>query len=226
MDSSLALESHLTKPSLVWMDQAVRSVGAKRLLNEVTLRIHAGDAIGVTGVSGSGKSTLLRVLAKLDPLDFGEVRFQGIPLEGDLIPQFRRQVAYVAQRPTMLPGTVADNLAFSSRYGSETSQETPQDSLFEFGAAFLQQDASTLSGGQQQRVAIERTLRMSPNFLLLDEPTTSLDKDSTAEVEQRLVAWREADPERGWIWTSHDRAQLDRMCQRVVIMNAGVLHNE
>ena len=212
------------------LENVSRSVGEKSLLSGVTLRLRDGETLGITGLSGCGKSTLLRVLAKLDPLQSGTLKYQGVPVEGDDIPGFRRQVAYLPQRPSMVVGTVAENLFLSHHYSSHSttpSRGTKKISTWiEMDDAMLAQDAATLSGGQQQRVALERVLQMNPTVLLLDEPTASLDRTTAKEVEGRLQAWRNENSQRSWIWVSHDRDQLDRVCQTILTMHNGQLSHE
>ena len=89
---------------------------------------------------------------------------------------------------------------------------------------FLDKLASELSGGEAQITALIRVLQLAPEVLLLDEPTASLDPDSTRAIEALVHAWFGAEPQRhASVWVSHDRAQAARMSKRHLTMRAGVL---
>ena len=82
--------------------------------------------------------------------------------------------------------------------------------------AFLQQSTDRLSGGESQIVAMLRALLTAPDVLLLDEPTASLDAEAVAAIEKLIANWLKEKPDRGCVWTSHDRQQLERNSDRVL----------
>ena len=181
------------------------------VLRDVALTVAPGEVVALTAPSGVGKSTLLRAIVRLVALDGGVVTLDGVDV-ATLDPRvLRRRVGFVAQRPVMLPGTVADNLA----YGLD---ETP-DMAAALDAAGLEndfavRDASKLSGGEQARVAIARALTRKPEVLLLDEPTSGLDAP-LAEAIGRHVRELAA----GGLaicLTSHDRAVVAGWADREV----------
>jgi putative ABC transport system ATP-binding protein len=206
------------------------AVRGQTLLQPTTFTLHAGDRVAITGPSGSGKSVFLRALALLDPLDAGRIIWHGAPVERAVIPRYRRNVAYIRQRPALLDGSVEDNL----RYPFEL--RTYRDGRFDRARAaslaaqagrgddFLDKRASELSGGEAQIAALIRVLQLAPEVLLLDEPTASLDPESSHAIEGLVHAWFDADPGRhASIWVSHDPAQATRMSARHLTMRAGVL---
>jgi putative ABC transport system ATP-binding protein len=222
----------MTDVPLVLADGIVRRDArrAQTLLQPTTLALHAGDRIAITGPSGSGKSVLLRALALLDPLDAGRIMWHGATVQRTAIPRYRRNVAYLRQRPALLDGTVEDNL----RYPFEL--RTYRDVRFDRARAaslaaqagradgFLDQSASELSGGEAQITALIRVLQLAPEVLLLDEPTASLDPESSQAIEALVRAWFDADPGRhASVWVSHDPAQAARMSERHLTMRAGTL---
>ena len=171
------------------------------VLRDVALTVAPGEVVALTAPSGVGKSTLLRAIVRLVALDGGVVTLDGVDV-ATLDPRvLRRRVGFVAQRPVMLPGTVADNLAYGL--------DEPPDMAAALDAAGLEndfavRDASKLSGGEQARVAIARALTRKPEVLLLDEPTSGLDAP-LAEAIGRHVRELAA----GGLaicLTSHDRA--------------------
>lgn len=200
------------------------------LLQPTRFALHAGDRVAVTGPSGSGKSVFLRALALLDPLDSGSIAWHGRPVGRATIPRYRRNVAYIRQRPAILDGTVEDNLRYPfslKAYRDVRFDRARAASLAAQagrGVGFLDKRASELSGGEAQIAALIRVLQLAPEVLLLDEPTASLDPESSHAIEGLVHAWFGAgDTPRASVWVSHDPAQARRMSQRHLIMRAGVL---
>ncbi|OCS47183.1 ABC transporter ATP-binding protein [Ralstonia pickettii] len=204
------------------------------LLQPATLVVRAGDRIALTGPSGGGKSVLLRALALLDPLDGGQVTWQGEAIHLSAVPAYRCHVAYVRQRPALLPGTVEDNLLMpyqlrARRHSAAFDRDAAIALLAgaERDASFLKKNASDLSGGEAQIAALVRTLQTHPTVLLLDEPTAALDPASAHAVESLLQHWFAQAPERhAWIWVTHDPAQAERVGRQHWRMAAGQLNTE
>lgn len=179
------------------------------VLRGVSLTVRAGEVVALTAPSGAGKSTLLRACVRLVALDGGSVTLDGVDV-ATLDPRvLRRRVGLVAQRPVMLPGRVADNLAYGL--------DAPADLDGALAAAglspdFADRDASRLSGGEQARVGIARALTRRPEVLLLDEPTAGLDAplaESIGEHVRELAAAGLA-----ICLTSHDRAVVTTWADR------------
>ncbi|HYS63852.1 MAG TPA: ATP-binding cassette domain-containing protein [Paraburkholderia sp.] len=222
----------MTDVPLVLADGIVRrdALRGQTLLQPTTFALHAGDRVAITGPSGSGKSVFLRALALLDPLDAGRIMWHGTPVGRAAIPRYRRNVAYIRQRPALLDGSVEDNLRYP--FGLRAYRDVRFDRaraaslVGEAGRAgdFLDKRASELSGGEAQIVALIRVLQLAPEVLLLDEPTASLDPGSSHAIEGLVRAWFDADPGRhASMWVSHDPAQAARMSERHLTMHAGVL---
>ncbi len=206
--------------------------GADRLLlDHIDLTISAGDRIALVGPSGSGKSTLLRAIAMLDPVDGGHVTFGGQTIQGDAVPAYRRKVVYLSQRPSLIAGTVLQNLAMAFSFASadqsfNSSEAVAMLQTLERDETMLRQDAATLSGGEQQLIALVRAVLVRPSVLLFDEPTASLDPKSTAVFEDLVNAWSGADASRSYLWTSHDAEQVRRMTSRVCTIGNGKISDE
>ena len=128
----------------------------------------------------------------------------------------------VFQEPTVARGTVLENL----RIGAvDLDEETAADlcRLVALDAELLDRDASTLSGGEKQRVCLARTIATGPEVILADEPTASLDPEATEIIEHLALRFVADDsPMRlGWVWVSHDPAQIDRLADRVIRLDQG-----
>ncbi|THF69298.1 ATP-binding cassette domain-containing protein [Deinococcus sp. Arct2-2] len=199
-----------------------RTLGERVLWQDFALNVEAGERAALIGPSGSGKTLLLRALAGLDPLEAGEVYFQGRAQHEWPMPNYRARVMYLPQRPPPGEGRVLGELRrpFALRIHRDKAFEVSQAAalLAALGrdAAFLGLDVARLSGGEAQLLALVRALLLNPAVLLLDEATSALDPDATLLAERLVCAWSEAEPGRALVWVSHDAAQRGRVATREV----------
>jgi molybdate transport system ATP-binding protein len=184
---------------------------------EVALRVKTGEGITVLfGPSGVGKTSVLNMVAGLLKPDRGYVHVGGVTLfdaQTD-VPVERRRAGYVFQDSRLFPHMrVAANL----RYGG--ARETMVDAVAHLlGIAhLLDRWPRTLSGGEAKRVAIGRALLSDPAFLLLDEPTASLDRARADEVERAIRDVRD-ELNLPILMVTHDRAEAERLATRIVEM--------
>ncbi|UTW11517.1 ABC transporter ATP-binding protein [Marinobacterium rhizophilum] len=189
------------------------------------LAITPGERVGLTGPSGSGKTALMRILAGLMPATEGDILLEQRALPHWPMPEYRSRIGYLAQRPELGDGaTVEAVLNAPFTYRSRRHQAYPrqwiEQALETLGrdSSFLQRPVASLSGGEQQIAALLRLLALQPSIVLLDEPTAALDTGSTRQLESLLDAWQHAAPDRSWLWTSHDGAQLERMSTRTLAL--------
>jgi putative ABC transport system ATP-binding protein len=201
-----------------------RTVAGKVILSDISFDAIGGELLGIVGASGSGKSSLLRLLNRLDEPTNGTVFLDGEDYRQLPPRQLRRRVGMVTQRPYLFPGDVRSNLRFGPAQRGET---VPDDDIAELLGrvglpGFASQDVAVLSGGEQQRVSLARTLANQPQVLLLDEPTSALDEDSKRGIEKLIVSLVR-DHGLTCVMVTHDRDQGRRMCQRVILLEAGRL---
>jgi len=175
---------------------------AEPVLKSVNITIGAGEIIGVIGPSGAGKTTLLNLIPRFyDPVE-GSVRIEGIDLREFALKELRQNIAYVFQESFLLPGTVAENIAYGC--SGATRDEIREAATLANADEFISrlphgyesavgESAARLSVGEKQRISIARAFLKNAPILLLDEPTSSLDAETeTAVVESlgRLLAGR------------------------------------
>jgi ABC-type polar amino acid transport system ATPase subunit len=175
---------------LVELEQVRKSFGANVVLDGIDLTIDRGEVIVIAGPSGSGKSTMLRCINGLEPIDAGDVRFEGQSLAraGREINRLRAEIGMVFQQFNLFAHrSVMQNLTMApievKGLSKAEARERAERLLNRVGLA-EKADAfpADLSGGQQQRVAIARALAMEPKLMLFDEPTSALDPEMIREV--------------------------------------------
>jgi len=176
--------------------------GEAKALKSVTLSLRVGKVTAFIGPSGCGKSTLLRVLNRMYDLYPGQHAEGEVLLDGEniLAPGLdlnllRARVGMVFQKPTPFPMSIYDNIAFGIRLYEKIPKSELDDrveSALKRSALWgevkdkLTANGLSLSGGQQQRLCIARTVAISPEVILFDEPCSALDPISTAKVEELI----------------------------------------
>ncbi|MDP4084318.1 MAG: phosphate ABC transporter ATP-binding protein [Bacillota bacterium] len=193
------------------------------ILKGVSAKIFEGELITIIGPSGSGKSTFLSLINRMTDPDEGSLQFKEAPyLQMDVL-KLRRKIGMVFQLPTMLPGTVRDNLKIGPSLLRKNLNEAEMDTLLEQVAlpkSLKDQDARSLSGGQKQRVSLARTLANQPEILLLDEVTASLDPRSTEEIEDLIVELHKTQG-KTILWVSHNLKQAKKVGQYTWVIADG-----
>lgn len=216
------------------------SFGPRQVLQDITLTMEKGKLYVLIGRSGAGKTTFLRSFNRLNEC-FPGCRTQGslrlnlrnrwVDIYRDDLPvtELRRRVGMVFQTPNLLPASVEKNISLPLRLVLGLGKkEIParvewalrQTHLWEEVRDRLHIPARTLSGGQQQRLCLARVLALEPAFLLLDEPTASLDFRSSQKIEELLLSLKERYT---ILAVSHSLSQARRLGDRVLVFNEGRL---
>lgn len=194
------------------------SVGyaGEAVMAPLSFEVTGGDRVALAGPSGCGKTTALRSIAWLHPPIEGSVTLDGRGPPEHGVPAFRRRVVHVAQRAVFFGGLVREELArpFSYRTASSPYDAVGAREALEAVGLDSRYDTAVgaLSEGERQRVALIRAVLLCPDVLLLDEPTSSLDVDTTREVERWLSGLEAA-----IIFVSHDPIQRERVAGDRVI---------
>jgi tungstate transport system ATP-binding protein len=182
-------------------------------LQGVNLHIQAGERVALVGANGSGKSTLLRVAHGLLNVSAGRV---------EVATEVNQ--AMVFQRPHMLRTSVLHFVVWGLWLQGTPWRDAQVRAIQALERVGLQdmaeRSARALSGGQQQRLALARAWALNPNFVLLDEPTSSLDPHAKREVERLLAEWV-AKSNVSLLFSSHNLGQVKRLATRVIYLEAG-----
>ena len=202
-------------------------------LKDVSLSINAGESFGLVGESGSGKTTLTRCILRLEEITSGSIYFDGADLTKMSAPEvraLRSQIQIVFQDPyaSLNPRmTVADILAEPLRFHRLTVSE-PETlrrveellSLVGLSPASLAKYPHEFSGGQRQRISIARALAVSPEFIVADEPISSLDVNIQAQIINLLI---ELQQRLGltYLFIAHDLAVVRHISDRIAVLYLG-----
>lgn len=211
---------------LLELNAVSKQFGPNRVLDEVSLTVNAGEVIVILGPSGCGKSTLLRTLNGLEPIQGGDIRFDGERLDANTDWQrLRQRIGMVFQSYHLFPNlTVLENvllgpLQVQKRERQEALLQAEQ-LLTRIGLWERRHDyPRQLSGGQQQRIAIVRALCMNPQVMLFDEVTAALDPEMVQEV---LEVIRDlAGSGMTLLIVTHELAFAQAVADRIVFMDGG-----
>ena len=203
-------------------------VPERTVVQDVSCQLLAGNSYGIIGPSGSGKSTLVQLLLGIRNPTSGTITANGIDLSEIDRSSWASKVAFVPQDPTLITGTVAQNIAFyrpgiseqqmveaaRSAHVLDDIQKLPEGFNTDLG-----ERAQQLSGGQRQRLSIARALVGNPELLILDEPTSALDmksesviRDTIASLSGRVTV----------VVIAHRLSTLD-VCSRLMVIQNGQL---
>jgi phosphate transport system ATP-binding protein len=212
------------------------SYGQREAVKSVSLPIRQGEVLAMIGPSGCGKTTLLRSLNRLTELTraarmSGRILLDDVDIAALEPTSLRRRVTMVFQQPNPFPMSIFDNLAYvlreqGSRRQRRKALETRVHSALERAGLFeevkdnLDHPALKLSGGQQQRLCIARALVAEPEVLLLDEPCSALDPQSTQVIEDLIVKLRD---DVAIVIVTHNLQQAYRIADHVAFMYLGEL---
>ena len=207
-----------------------KSFGTLEVLKGVDLAVKKGEIVSIIGKSGAGKTTLLQIIGTLDKPDAGQVVIDGVDVfalkEKELADFRNRHIGFIFQFHQLLPEFNAlENVmmpAMIARMSEKEAEQRAVQLLTELGMAErLTHKPNELSGGEKQRVAAARAMMMSPDVILADEPSGSLDESNKKELHKLLLQMREQYGQTIIIVT-HDK-ELAEISDRVIEMRDGVV---
>ena len=194
------------------------------VLKNISFRASAQETIGIIGANGAGKSTLLKLLVGLELGFKGMIKIEGLAVDQANLPLLREKIGYVFQdsENQLFMSTAFDDVAFGPRnYGlSEIEvQKRVHEALEKVGALPLQdKQIFKMSGGEKKLIAIATALAMSPDILLMDEPTASLDPRNRRKLIELFNTFDYLK-----LVTTHDLDFILDTCERVILLADGCL---
>jgi multiple sugar transport system ATP-binding protein len=197
----------------------------KKVVKEFNLSAEKGEFIVFVGPSGCGKSTTLRMIAGLEEISGGELRFEG-ELMNDVSPK-DRDIAMVFQNYALYPHmTVFDNIAFTLKL-KKTPRNVIDDKVKETARMLgleqlLDRKPKDLSGGQRQRVALGRAAVRSPKVFLMDEPLSNLDAKLRGQMRTEIIKLHK-NSGATTIYVTHDQTEAMTMADRIVVLKDGYI---
>ena len=206
-----------------------KSFGEQKVLNGIDLTVAEGETVAVLGRSGTGKSVLLKLLAGLQKPDAGSIQLCGRQIQ-DLKPgelnEVRKKIGFLFQQAALYDSlTVGENVGFPLIRHTKLSESERQDKVRELlQDVGLQEDLdkmpSQISGGMQKRVGLARALALSPEILLLDEPTAGLDPITSAEIG-KLISDLKAKRKITSVVVTHDVRGAKGFSDRLILLDEG-----
>lgn len=202
------------------LQDVVFAVGERRIIDGLTLEIHAGPRCMIVGPNGAGKSVLLRLCHGLLRPTSGTIRWHAPEVDGA-----PRRQAMVFQRPVMLRRSAIANVVYALKVGRvppELRTELAREALRKVGLeALATSPARALSGGEQQRLALARVWALKPEVLFLDEPTANLDPGATHEIEKVIDAMHAVGTK--IVMVTHNLGQARRLGDEILFLHQGRL---
>ena len=166
---------------------------AEKVLDNINLKINAGDTVGIIGSTGCGKTTLVSMIARLYDVDEGEVLVDGVNVKDYSLYNLREGVGMVLQKNILFSGSIIDNLRWGNSDATmeEIKEATDYAQADGFITSFtdgynmdLGQGGTNVSGGQKQRLCIARALLKKPKILILDDSTSAVDMATEAKIRE------------------------------------------
>ena len=204
--------------------QLSKKYADKTVLDDVSFNIAPGEIVALLGANGSGKTTTINSICQLIEYDAGDIQFGGQSIQSN------RQ--YLSQIGAVLGGSRNINWRLTASQNAEyfAALRGHSGKAVKHNIAQLQQrlgldkyaklEVLKLSTGNKQKAALLSALAYSPKLLLLDEPTLGLDLDTVQEL-QDIIGQQSSDSDQAFLITSHDMSFIDKICQKVIVIDQG-----
>ena len=225
-----ASELKITSGAVEFKNITFAYKGQKPIFKNFSLKVKAGEKIGLVGVSGSGKSTLVNLLLRLYDVQKGSIIIDGQDISAVTQDSLHQGIGYVPQTTEVMEASVSENIAYAYPQASETQIKTAAQKAFADGfIEALPQKYDTvlnaenkLSGGQQQRIGIARAFLKNASLLILDEATSALDSESELYIQKAVDALLQ---HKTVLVIAHRLSTLRNM-DRIVVLEKGKIVEE
>lgn len=198
------------------------NMGDLEILKGISFDIEKGDCMSIVGQSGSGKSTLLKLCADMIPITSGNIYFNGKCYTRYNPIELRKKISYCLQTPELFGESVCENLEFPFKIRKEKVNKQRIVKLlerFNIDESFLDKDIISLSGGEKQRISIIRNLLYTPDIILLDEATSSLDLENAKIVEEYVQELNDLGVT--VLWITHSMEQSEKIFNKRITISEG-----
>lgn len=202
-----------------------KSYGRKKVLNDVSFKIDAGEILGFIGPNGAGKTTTIKLILGLQLIDSGEVIINGYDVKKDFVKAIEKVGAIVENPDAYLYLTGRKNLELIASLYKDITKDRIKEIIKLVGLENRIDDkVSKYSLGMRQRLGIASALLAAPNLLILDEPTNGLDPEGIKEL--RDLVKKLAQEGVAILISSHNLAELENFCTNVCIIKNGTVISE
>jgi phospholipid/cholesterol/gamma-HCH transport system ATP-binding protein len=217
-------------PAVV-LQHVSKSFGTKSILRDVSFQVRAGETLCILGRSGTGKSVTLKLIISLLKPDQGQISIEGeeiTRLHAWDLPRVRRKIGFLFQDAALFDGlTLYENLALPlQRLTSKSHAEIEAAIDKTLGGVGLSDDQhkmpSELSGGMRKRAGLARALVLEPRILLVDEPSSGLDRITASQIDELLLR-QKTEHRTTLIVVTHDVHGARRIADRIAVLNQGQL---
>ena len=195
--------------------------GKHEILTNINFTVEEGQLITVTGPSGGGKSTLLKLIGLLNSPTTGSIQYQGKNIFEYEPTEYRKEVSYFFQNAVLFDDTVRDNLSFPAKIREiefDESRAIEGLNIVQLPSTYLDKPIQELSGGEKQRVALIRNLMYPPKVLLMDEVTSSLDKENR-DIVVSFIRRLNEEEKVTVLWITHNQDEIDASSEIITINN-------
>lgn len=201
----------------------LENVRFRDILDIESIKLEANLTTAILGSSGGGKTTFLKLLNNMISADRGKITYKNKNVESYDPVKLRRRVVMLPQNPEIFKGTIKDNFKITEEIADNNiSQNIDYEDLLKKVSLSqnLNDQAANLSGGEKQRLALARVMLLKPEVLLLDEPSSSLDKNTEEQIIKMVVEYADEN-NRTLIMVTHSPEIADKFADKIINIENG-----
>ena len=209
---------------IIRLENVAFNVSNRDILTNINFSVKEGQIVTITGPSGGGKSTLLKLIGLLNSPTSGTIQYLGKNIFEYEPTEYRKEVSYFFQNAVLFDDTVRDNLAFPAKIREiefDESRAIEGLKLVQLPSTYLDKPIQELSGGEKQRVALIRNLMFPPKVLLMDEITSSLDKENR-DIVVSFIHRLNKEENVTVLWITHNQDEIVASSE-IITINDGKL---